>query len=61
MDLTHEENIKETRETIIPIEDTLKLCASKYILLRAQKDSARNDPEVAKSDITNSRYLVEIL
>ena len=53
--------MKETREAIISIEDALKLCAAKYILLGAQMDCDKNDSEVTKSDLTYSWNLVELL
>ena len=40
LNLTHKEKIKETREVITPIVDTVKLCASK-IQLRDQRGSAK--------------------
>ena len=40
LNLTHKEKIKETREVITPIVDTVKLCASK-IQLRDWRGSAK--------------------
>ena len=53
-DSTHKENIKDAREAIIPIVDTLKLCGHQNIPLRGLKGSTKNHPEVGKSGLTNS-------
>ena len=58
-DLTHNENVKKTREAITPIVDAVKLCASKYFIERSQ-GQCKNDLEVGESDLTNSWNLVEI-
>ena len=58
--LTHKENIKETREAITPIADTVKL-VSQNISLRNHQEKANNDPEEGKSDLTNSGNLVKLL
>ena len=60
LDLPHKENTKETREAITPIVDTVKLRVSKYPIDRSQ-GSAKNDPEMGKSDLTNSENPVELL
>ena len=55
-DLTHKENIKETREAITPIADTVKL-VSQNIYLRSHQEKANNDREEGKSDLTNLEIL----
>ena len=52
--------LRETREAITPVDDTVKLCTSN-IPLRGHRDSAKNGPEVGKSDLTNSGNHVELL
>ena len=59
-DLTHNENIKETREAITPIANTVKL-VSQNISLRSHQEKASNDSEEGKSDLTNSGNLVKLL
>ena len=56
--LTHEENINKIREATTTA-DTVKQCASKYSIERSQGHAIK-DPEVRKSDLTNSGNLVEI-
>ena len=58
--LTHKKNIKKTREVITLILDTVKLCVSKYSTNRSQ-GQWKNDPELGKSDLTNSGNPVELL
>ena len=56
--LTHEENIKKIREATTTV-DTVKQCTSKYSIEMSQGHAIK-DPEVRKSDLTNSGNLVEI-
>ena len=57
---SRKENIKETREAITPIVDTVKLPAAKYFIERSQGQS-KNDLELGKSNLTNFGNLVELL
>ena len=52
--------LRETREAITPVDDTVKLCTSN-IPLRGHRDSAKSGPEVGKNDLTNSGNHVELL
>ena len=51
--------IKKTREVITPIVDTAKL-VRQNIPVRGNKGSAKNDPELGKSCLTNFGKLAEL-
>ena len=60
-DSKHKESIKNAREAITPIVDTVKLCGRQDIPSRGHRDSTENHPEVGKTALSNSRKLVELL
>ena len=52
---------KEVRAAIAPIVDIVKLCAHQNIWLWGHSESAKNQPQLGESDLTNAGNFIELL
>ena len=54
VDSKYKANVKNSREAIAPLIDTVKLCGWQNIPLRCHRDNRKNQPELEKNGSTNA-------
>ena len=60
-DLNYKANVKNVREAIAPIVDSIRLCGRQNTQLQGQRDNGKNQPDLGKSLLTNTGKFIEFL